>query len=149
MFLNVGDLSPLLWTVRTEPNRDYIQVGGSCCPPWWQVLPHHLDSRSDLRLVGQVVCVIKRVGHTDQLPKLELVSLGQPRVEVADGGAKLAGAHGSTHPLPRTSSRACFSDMPSRMSLRICCSCWSAALSPGSRPEEGGSTEILEELKLF
>src|SRR5215208_7502390 len=89
------------------------------------------------------------VEHVDQLPRLEYVGLGQPRGKGAVGGEELGGVHGSTHPLPRTSSRTSVSDTPSRTSLRIFRSCSRVAFSPGSRSVESVvSTEVTEELKL-
>ena len=70
-------------------------------------------------------------------------------VEVTNGGEELRSAHDSTHPLPRTSARAVFSDMPSWTSLRMRCSCSTVADSPTSGSKEGGSTEVTEELKLL
>src|SRR5215203_1566395 len=87
-----------------------------------------------------------------QLPGLVVPIFGVPGVEVSDGGEELGGVHGSTHPLPRTSSRARLSAIPSRTSLRIRCSCSTVADSPGVRSAErgvGAFTEVTEELKLF
>src|SRR5829696_3231893 len=84
-----------------------------------------------------------------ELPRLVVPVLRVSGVEVSDGGEEV---HGSTHPLPRTSSCATDSAMPSRTSLRIRCSCSSVADSPGARSAErgvGASTEVTEELKLF
>jgi hypothetical protein len=52
-------------------------------------------------------------------------------------------AHGSTHPLPNTSSRARLSAIPSQTSLRIFCNCSRVAFSPASRSGESRSSSVL------
>jgi hypothetical protein len=44
-----------------------------------------LYGRRDLRFVGQVVHLPERKENMLQFPGLEVVGLGQPRVEVSDG----------------------------------------------------------------
>src|SRR5215211_5763637 len=78
------------------------------------------------------------IEHVRQLPRLVVEVLWALGEELADDGEELGRVHGSTHPLPRTCSRAILSDMPSRTSLRIRCSCSTVADSPGSRSEESG-----------
>src|SRR5215203_4505348 len=122
-----------------------------CGSPLRPVGARHLDGCGDRGLGGQVVGVAEREEDVLQLPRLEEARLGQPRVEIADGWEELPGVHG-TQPLPRTSSRAALSAMPSPTSLRMRCRCSRVALSPGPRSEEstaGASTEVTEELKLF
>src|SRR5215210_4339143 len=106
--------------MRLRVNRDSIQVDDSCCgSPPWVVSSRYLDGRSNLPFVLQLVRVAQGVKHPLKLPRLKVPILGQPRVEVSDGGDELGGVHGSTQPLPRTFSRASFSAMPSLTSLRI------------------------------
>src|SRR5215204_2270205 len=76
-----------------------------------------------------------------EFPRLVVEVLRAPRAEVADGWEELRRVHGSTHPLPRTSSRAADSAMPSPTSLRMRCSCFSVADWPGANCPEPGSAD--------
>ena len=61
----------------------------------------------------------------------------------------LAGAHGATHPLPRTCSRAIRSDIPSLTNLRIRCSCSTVADSLGARSPDRARLNLLNHPNLF
>jgi hypothetical protein len=49
----------------------------------------------------------------DKLPGLVVEVFRMSGIELSNGGEELGGIHGYTQPLPRTASRANFSDMPS------------------------------------
>src|SRR5215218_5947022 len=120
-------------------------------PPSRPVAPSHLDGRGDLRLVDQVVRVAEHEQRGLQLPRLEVVHLGKPRVEVPEGGEELGGVHEHTSqsqpslwPFARISMRAPRSEKPCRTSSRMRCSCSTVANSPGARCSETGSAEPSE-----
>src|ERR671913_2078829 len=75
-----------------------------------------------------------------EFPGLVVEVLRAPRAQVADGWEELRRVHGSTHPLPRTSSRAADSAMPSPTSLRMRC-CLTVADWPGANCPVTGSAD--------
>ena len=126
----------LLHLVRPWPNEH----PPSCRqPPLWPVRPRHLYGRGDLTLVGEVLHIPEGEEYMGEFPGLVAEVFRMSGIELSNGREELGGVHGPTQPLPRTASRANFSDMPSWTRLRI------------SRPcsSERPSTEVTEELKLF
>src|SRR5215207_8631879 len=123
-------------------------AGGSCRrPPLRPVSPRHLYGRGDLRLFGQVVGVAEREEDVLELPCLAEVHLGQPRVEVPEGGEELGGVHEHTAqsqpslwPFARTSMRAPRSPKPWRSSSSMRRSCSRVADTPGGSFEDSGDS---------
>src|SRR5215217_7333430 len=74
--------------------RDRARCGGpSCRPPLRPVLPRHLDGRSDLGLVCEVLHIAEGKQHMGELPRLVVEVLRLAAVEVSDGGKELGGVH--------------------------------------------------------